>query len=226
MADITPLRTAGRDRRSPSSSKPRRCVPHGRRRSPARRRSATSRRSACRTRRVEAFKYTDLRSRLPRRRAPRRDALRRGRPRLPSPAPRASPGSRPCASRFVNGHLIADRIRPRPLPAGVTVTPLTPGADRGPRAPRPARRRCGRPRENPIYQLNTAFLADGALIARGGRRQGRDAAAPALRRHRIAGLLHRHPRARGRWRRAPRRRPGEPRGAGRRRLPAERRAST
>ncbi|MFD0937467.1 SufD family Fe-S cluster assembly protein, partial [Methylobacterium trifolii] len=65
---------------------------------------------------------------------------------------------------FVNGHLIGALSDLDRVPAGVTVTPLNDAlaaghADLEKLAP------VVQARENPIYQLNTAFLADGALIS-------------------------------------------------------------
>jgi Fe-S cluster assembly protein SufD len=114
------------------------------------------------TRRVEAFKYTDLRSAF-------RDAA------SPAEMPSAETSQTAIADAkgfsgveavrlsFVNGHLIAEASDLAKVPAGVTVTPLTQALSEGhPLLDRltPVRQAS----ENPIYQLNTAFLADGAVI--------------------------------------------------------------
>ena len=114
------------------------------------------------TRRVEAFKYTDLRAAF-------RDAAN------PAEMPSAETARTAIADAegfagieatrltFVNGHLIEDGSDLDRVPAAVTVTPLTRALTEGhPLLDRltPVRQAS----ENPIYQLNTAFLADGALI--------------------------------------------------------------
>ncbi|HEX8418067.1 MAG TPA: Fe-S cluster assembly protein SufD [Methylobacterium sp.] len=114
------------------------------------------------TRRVEAFKYTDLRSAF-------RDAA------SPAEMPSAETSQTAIADAkgfsgveavrlsFVNGHLIAEASDLAKVPAGVTITPLTQALSEGhPLLDRltPVRQAS----ENPIYQLNTAFLADGAVI--------------------------------------------------------------
>lgn len=114
------------------------------------------------TRRVEAFKYTDLRAAF-------RDAA------SPAEMPSSEIAGAAVASAkgfsqieavrltFVNGHLIAEASDLGSVPAGITVTPLTEALTRGDALLEkltPVRQAS----ENPIYQLNTAFLADGALI--------------------------------------------------------------
>ncbi|MCJ2055443.1 SufD family Fe-S cluster assembly protein [Methylobacterium sp. J-048] len=115
------------------------------------------------SRRVEAFKYTDLRA-----------AMKEAVP--PAEAPSAEAAQTAVASAkgfagldaarltFVNGHLIRNLSDLDGLPAGLTVTPLNDAMGKS-----DARLRLLAPveqaRENPVYQLNTAFLADGALIS-------------------------------------------------------------
>lgn len=114
------------------------------------------------TRRVEAFKYTDLRAAF-------RDAA------TPAEMPSAETAHAAIADAkgfsrieavrlsFVNGHLITGASDLAAVPAGITVTPLTEALAKGdPLLARltPVRQAS----ENPIYQLNTAFLADGAVI--------------------------------------------------------------
>ena len=114
------------------------------------------------TRRVEAFKYTDLRAAF-------RDAASPAEMPSPETARAAVAGAKGFAQveavrlTFVNGHLIAEASDLGRIPAGVTVTPLTDALTRGDALLdklTPVRQAA----ENPIYQLNTAFLADGALI--------------------------------------------------------------
>lgn len=115
------------------------------------------------SRRVEAFKYTDLRAAIveaaPPAEAPSEDAAR-------AAVAGAKGFTEVEAVRltFVNGHLVAALSDLDRVPDGVTVTPLNAALAQG-----DARLKLLAPveqvRENPIYQLNTAFLADGALIS-------------------------------------------------------------
>lgn len=115
------------------------------------------------SRRVEAFKYTDLRA-----------AMKEAAP--PAEAPSAEAAQAAVASArgfsgldaarltFVNGHLIRALSDLDGLPEGVTATPINEAMSKGD----PRLTLLGpveQARENPIYQLNTAFLADGALIS-------------------------------------------------------------
>ncbi|GEP11337.1 SufB/SufD family protein [Methylobacterium gnaphalii] len=115
------------------------------------------------SRRVEAFKYTDLRAAIV-------EAAH------PAEVPSAETAKSTVASAkafagveavrltFVNGHLVDALSDLGSLPEGVTVTPLTEALTKG----NPLLKALGpveQTRENPIYQLNTAFLADGALIS-------------------------------------------------------------
>ncbi|TXN48725.1 SufD family Fe-S cluster assembly protein [Methylobacterium sp. WL7] len=115
------------------------------------------------SRRVEAFKYTDLRAVM-------KEAV------PPAEAPSAEAAQAAAASAkgfagidaahltFVNGHLVRSLSDLDGLPSGLTVTPLNDAMGKS-----DTRLRLLAPveqaRENPIYQLNTAFLADGALIS-------------------------------------------------------------
>ncbi|MCJ2143606.1 SufB/SufD family protein [Methylobacterium sp. E-066] len=115
------------------------------------------------SRRVEAFKYTDLRA-----------AMKEAVPPAEAPSPKAAQAAVASAKgfagidaarlTFVNGHLIRPLSDLDGLPAGLTVTPLNDAMGKS-----DARLRLLAPveqaRENPVYQLNTAFLADGALIS-------------------------------------------------------------
>lgn len=114
------------------------------------------------TRRVEAFKYTDLR-------AAYADAASPAEMPSAEAARDAVAGAKGFAGvaalrlTFVNGHLIAEASDLAAVPAGVTVTPLVEALAQGDALLgrlTPVRQAA----ENPIYQLNTAFLADGALI--------------------------------------------------------------
>jgi Fe-S cluster assembly protein SufD len=113
-------------------------------------------------RRVEAFKYTDLRA-----------ALREAAPPAEAPSAEAAREAVKTAKgfaeaeaarlTFVNGHLVPALSDLGALPAGVAVTPLTEAlTDGDPLTQRFAP--VAQANENPIYQLNTAFMADGALI--------------------------------------------------------------
>ncbi|CAO4179248.1 SufB/SufD family protein [Methylorubrum extorquens] len=115
------------------------------------------------SRRVEAFKYTDLRAAIteaaPPAEAPSEDAARA--------AVAGTTGFNEVEAvrlTFVNGHLVSSLSDLDRVPEGVTVTPLNEAMGKG-----DARLKLLAPveqvRENPIYQLNTAFLADGALIS-------------------------------------------------------------
>jgi Fe-S cluster assembly protein SufD len=115
------------------------------------------------SRRVEAFKYTDLRA-----------AMKEAVPPAEAPSPEAAQAAVASAKgfahldaarlTFVNGHLVRPLSDLDGLPAGLTITPLNDAMGKS-----DARLRLLAPveqaRENPIYQLNTAFLADGALIS-------------------------------------------------------------
>lgn len=162
MADVTPLRTAAETGLSKLFEATRMKYPTG---------VSIAREEAFRyfeavglpTRRVEAFKYTDLRSAF-------RDAAH------PSEMPAADVAKAAAAEAkgfagieavrltFVNGHLIVDASDLGLIPAGVTVTPLTQALTEG-HALLEQLTPVKQAAENAIYQLNTAFLADGALIA-------------------------------------------------------------
>ncbi|MBB2961677.1 SufD family Fe-S cluster assembly protein [Methylobacterium sp. R2-1] len=115
------------------------------------------------SRRVEAFKYTDLRAAIteaaPPAEAPSEDAARAA-----VAGATGFNGVEAVRLTFVNGHLVAALSDLDRVPEGVTVTPLNEAMGKG-----DARLKLLAPveqvRENPIYQLNTAFLADGALIS-------------------------------------------------------------
>ncbi len=114
------------------------------------------------SRRVEAFKYTDLRAAIteaaPPAEAPSAEAARKA-------VATAKGFAEVEAARltFVNGHLIRALSDLSGLPEGVAVTPINDAMGKG-----DARLRRLAPvpqaRDNAIYQLNTAFLADGVLI--------------------------------------------------------------
>ncbi|GLS44145.1 SufB/SufD family protein [Methylobacterium brachythecii] len=115
------------------------------------------------SRRVEAFKYTDLRAAIveaaPPAEAPSADAAKAA-----ISSAKGLANVEAVRLTFVNGHLVAGLSDLGRVPAGVTVTPLNEALAKGDvrlgqLAP------VEQTRENPIYQLNTAFLADGALIS-------------------------------------------------------------
>jgi Fe-S cluster assembly protein SufD len=114
------------------------------------------------SRRVEAFKYTDLRAAIteaaPPAEAPSLDAAK-------AAVAQATGfgGIEAARLTFVNGHLVRELSDLNKIPAGVSVVPLNDALSQGDSAltqlaPVP------QTRENPVYQLNTAFLADGAVI--------------------------------------------------------------
>ena len=162
MADITPLRTAAETALSKLFEATKMKYPTG---------VSIAREEAFRyfeavglpTRRVEAFKYTDLRSAF-------RDAAHPAEMPSSDTAKAAVEEAKGFAGieavrlTFVNGHLIADQSDLGRIPAGITVTPLNEALTVGNALLEkltPVRQAS----ENPIYQLNTAFLADGALIS-------------------------------------------------------------
>ncbi|GEP06717.1 Fe-S cluster assembly protein SufD [Methylobacterium oxalidis] len=114
------------------------------------------------SRRVEAFKYTDLRAALkeaaPPAEAPPADAARAA-----LEAAKGFSGIEAVRLAFVNGHLVAEGSDLGSVPQGVTVTPLEAAlTNNDPLLAQLAP--VAQTRENPIYQLNAAFMADGALI--------------------------------------------------------------
>ena len=113
-------------------------------------------------RRVEEFKYTDLRA-----------ALREAAPFAPRPdtgeavaATKAAPSfgeADASALAFVNGHLVREASDLGRLPEGVEVTPLAEALAKG----HPLLASLSPvewARQNPVYQLNSAFMADGFLV--------------------------------------------------------------
>ncbi len=115
------------------------------------------------SRRVEAFKYTDLRA-----------AMKEAAPPAEVPSPESAKAAIADAKgfakieavrlTFVNGHLVEALSDLAKLPTGVRVTPLIAALTKGD----PLLKQLApvsQSRENPIYQLNTAFMADGALIS-------------------------------------------------------------
>ena len=114
------------------------------------------------SRRVEAFKYTDLRAAIteaaPPAEAPALDAAKAA-----VADARGFAGIEAARLTFVNGHLVRALSDLDRIPEGVTVLPLTDALTRGDAALK-LLAPVAQARENPVYQLNTAFLADGALI--------------------------------------------------------------
>ena len=115
------------------------------------------------SRRVEAFKYTDLRAAI-QEAAPPAEAPSAPAAEAAVTAAKTFAGLEAVRLTFVNGHHVPALSDLGAVPAGVTGTPLNEAMSRG-----DARLKDIAPvaqsRENPIYQLNTAFLADGALIS-------------------------------------------------------------
>ena len=133
------------------------------------------------SRRVEAFKYTDLRAALKEAAAPGRAPGRRGREGRGRGA-KGFAGVEAVRLTFVNGHLIAEASDLDRVPAGVTITTLNDALTKGdPLLDRLAP--VAQTRDNPIYQLNAAFMADGALIrvARAPRSRPRSTSASSAR---------------------------------------------
>ena len=115
------------------------------------------------SRRVEAFKYTDLRAAM-KEAAPPAEAPSAETAQAASAAAKGFAGIEAACLTFVNGHLILGLSDLDRMPEGVTVSPLNDAMTKGdPRLALLAP--VEQARENPIYQLNTAFLADGALIS-------------------------------------------------------------
>ncbi len=115
------------------------------------------------SRRVEAFKYTDLRA-VMKEAAPPAEAPSAQAAQAASEAAQGFAGIASARLTFVNGHLIRELSDLDRLPEGVTITPLNEAMTQAdPRLKRLAP--VEQARANPIYQLNTAFLADGALIS-------------------------------------------------------------
>ena len=115
------------------------------------------------TRRVEAFKYTDLRAAMkeaaPPAEAPTLDAAKAA-----VAGARGFSGLEAVRITFVNGHLVRALSDLDRIPAGVSFAPINEALSQGdPRLKSLAP--VEQARENPIYQLNTAFLSDGALIS-------------------------------------------------------------
>ncbi len=115
------------------------------------------------SRRVEAFKYTDLRAAIaeaaPPAEAPSLDAAKAA-----VAGATGFAGIEAARLTFVNGHLVRELSDLDRIPAGVTVVPMSEAlaqGDAGLELLAPV----VQARENPVYQLNTAFLADGALIS-------------------------------------------------------------
>lgn len=113
-------------------------------------------------RRVEDFKYTDLRA-----------ALREAAPFAARPTPAEAQAALwegeafrdldTAAVAIVNGHFVREVSTLERLPAGVEVVPLRDALAEG----HPLLSHLmpvAFARENPVYQLNTAFMADGAVI--------------------------------------------------------------
>ncbi|MEA1834980.1 SufD family Fe-S cluster assembly protein [Methylobacterium durans] len=114
------------------------------------------------SRRVEAFKYTDLRAAL-KEAAPPADAPAAATAREAIGAAKGFAGIEAVRLAFVNGHLVAEASDLGHVPQGVTVTPLNEAlAANDPLLASLAP--VAQSRENPIYQLNAAFMADGLLV--------------------------------------------------------------
>ncbi len=113
-------------------------------------------------RRVEAFKYTDLRAAV-REAAPPAEAPDAETARNAVKTARGFAGIEAARLTFVNGHLVAALSDLSGLPEGLEVVTFANAMAEG----HPLLDHLApveQTRENPIYQLNAAFMADGAVI--------------------------------------------------------------
>ncbi|MBZ6074938.1 Fe-S cluster assembly protein SufD [Microvirga puerhi] len=113
-------------------------------------------------RRVEEFKYTDLRS-LMREAAPFAAKPSGEEARAALANAKALAGVSALQVPFVNGHFVRDAVRFESLPEGVEVVPLAEALASGHDwlahlSPIPWAS------DNPVYQLNTSFMADGVML--------------------------------------------------------------
>ncbi|MFC4173315.1 Fe-S cluster assembly protein SufD [Microvirga sp. GCM10011540] len=113
-------------------------------------------------RRVEEFKYTDLRA-LMREAAPFAGTPTASEAKAALQSAKALAGVEALQVPFVNGHFVRDAVDFGSLPEGVEIVPLAEalasGHDWLDRLSPVAWAR-----QNPVYQLNTAFMADGVML--------------------------------------------------------------
>ena len=113
-------------------------------------------------RRVEDFKYTDLRAAV-REAAPFADRPSGDQAKRAAAAPSAFAASGAIVVAIVDGHFVPEASVLEGLPEGVHITSLSEALAAGD----PLLRRMGpvtAAMENPVYQLNAAFMTDGAVI--------------------------------------------------------------
>jgi Fe-S cluster assembly protein SufD len=113
-------------------------------------------------RRVEEFKYTDLRALL-REVAPFADAPSADEAKAALKGAKALAGVEALQVPFVNGHFVREAVDFRALPENVEIVPLAEALANGhdwlaKLSPVPWAN------DNPVYQLNTSFMADGVMI--------------------------------------------------------------
>ena len=113
-------------------------------------------------RRVEEFKYTDLRAAI-REAAPFADRPSGIEAKAASARPDLLGSADAVVIAIVNGHLVREASRLEALPAGVEITSLSEALAAGDalfQRMSPVRAAL----DNPVYQLNAAFMTDGAVI--------------------------------------------------------------
>src|SRR4051812_33894671 len=113
-------------------------------------------------RRVEEFKYTDLRALL-REVAPLADAPSSDEAKAALAGAKALAGVEALQVPFVNGHFVREAVDFHTLPENVEIVPLAEALANGHEwlsrlSPVPWAN------DNPVYQLNTSFMADGVMI--------------------------------------------------------------
>lgn len=113
-------------------------------------------------RRVEEFKYTDLRALL-REVAPFADAPSTEEAKAALKGAKVLAGTEALQVPFVNGHFVREAVDFRALPENVEIVPLAEALANGhdwlaKLSPVPWAN------DNPVYQLNTSFMADGVMI--------------------------------------------------------------
>ncbi len=113
-------------------------------------------------RRVEEFKYTDLRA-LMREAAPFARTPSADEAKAALETSKALSGVTALQVPFVNGHFVRDAVRFDSLPEGVEIVPLAEALASGHEwlahlSPVPWARK------NPVYQLNSSFMADGVML--------------------------------------------------------------
>ncbi|RDI52384.1 Fe-S cluster assembly protein SufD [Microvirga subterranea] len=113
-------------------------------------------------RRVEEFKYTDLRALL-REAAPFAGMPSADDAKAALQAAKALKGTQALEVPFVNGHFVRDAVDFHNLPEGIEIVPLAEALANGhdwlaKLSP------VEWARQNPVYQLNTTFMADGVML--------------------------------------------------------------